>query len=65
MQRGILGQFRGVRGTLYGPPNFCFPYTRLTLFCFEVLEATGNLTEEALAGGGFYSPEGFPFQTCN
>jgi hypothetical protein len=20
-----------------------------------------NLTEEALAGGGFYSPEGFPF----
>ncbi len=28
----------------------------------EVLEATGNPTEVALAGGGFYSPEGFPFQ---
>jgi hypothetical protein len=29
--------------------------------CFEVLEAIRNLKEEAMAGGGFYSPEGFPF----
>jgi hypothetical protein len=27
----------------------------------EVLEAIRNLTEEALVGGGFYSPEGFHF----
>jgi hypothetical protein len=31
----------------------------------EVLEATGSLTEDAPMGGGFYFPEGFPFQTCN
>jgi hypothetical protein len=31
----------------------------------EVLEATGRLTEDALMGGGFYSLEGFHFQTCN
>jgi hypothetical protein len=28
---------------------------------FEVLEVTGNPTVDALEGGGFYSPEGFPF----
>ncbi len=27
----------------------------------EVLEATENSADNALAGGGFYSPEGFPF----
>jgi hypothetical protein len=31
------------------------------LTTFEVLEAIRNLTEEALAGGGFYTLEGFPF----
>jgi hypothetical protein len=38
------------------------PSTRLILALFEVMEATGNFTEAALKGGGFYSPEGFPFQ---
>jgi hypothetical protein len=28
----------------------------------EVLETTRNFTEAALKRGGFYSPEGFPFQ---
>jgi hypothetical protein len=27
----------------------------------EEKTAIRNLTEEALTGGGFYSPEGFPF----
>jgi hypothetical protein len=31
----------------------------------EVLDATGNSTKYALKGGGSYSPEGFPLQTCN
>jgi hypothetical protein len=35
---------------------------RAIVWNFEVLEATGNFTEDALKGGGFYSPEGFPFQ---
>jgi hypothetical protein len=30
-------------------------------YFFKELEATGNLTEDALAEGGFYSLEGFPF----
>jgi hypothetical protein len=38
-----------------------FGTVQILLVCFEVLEATRNLTEEALAGGGFYSPEGCPF----
>jgi hypothetical protein len=37
------------------------PQHRLILACFEVLEATGNSTEDALAGEGFYSLEGFSF----
>ncbi len=41
------------------------PSTGLTLASCEVLEATGSLTEDALMGGGFYSLEGFPFQTFN
>ncbi len=32
---------------------------------YEVQEATRNPTEDALAEGGFYSQDGFPFQTCN
>ncbi len=47
MQRGILGQFRGARSTLW-PLNFSFPYAQLILFYFELLGATGNLTKEAL-----------------
>jgi hypothetical protein len=31
----------------------------------EGLEATRNFTEDALAGGGIYSPEGFSFHLCN
>jgi hypothetical protein len=65
MQRGILGQFRGARDKLYGHPTQVFPSQDLVWFRFEVLETTGNLTEGVLAGGGFYFPEGFPFQTCN
>jgi hypothetical protein len=30
-----------------------------------ILEETKNPTEDAVAGGGFYSPDGFPFQSCN
>ncbi len=38
---------------------------QVTLTLFEVLEATVNSTEDALIGGGSYSPDSFPFQTCN
>jgi hypothetical protein len=62
MQRGILGQFRGARNTLYGPPLSLSPAQDWVWLWFEVLEAIGNFTEAALNGGGFYSPEGFPFQ---
>jgi hypothetical protein len=61
MQRRILGQSRGARGMLYDPPTSGFPTYNWFLLYFEVLEATRNLTEEALAGGGFYSSEGFSF----
>ncbi len=46
---------------LYGPPLSLSPAQDLLWLRFEVLEASGNSTEDALAGGGFYSPEGFPF----
>ncbi len=62
MQRGILGQFKGARGALYGPSTSLSPAQDSFWHCFEVLEATGNFTEDALKGEGFYSPEGFRFQ---
>jgi hypothetical protein len=65
MQRGILGQFRGARDTLYGSSLSLSPAQDLLWLCFEVLETTGNTTEDALMGGGFYSLEGFSLQTCN
>ncbi len=65
MQRGILGQFRGARELLYGPPTE-HPLTHnSTSHRFEVLEATGNPMDNALAGGGFYSPESLPRHTCD
>jgi hypothetical protein len=62
MQRGILGQFGGTRDTLYG--SFLSLSLAQDWFWhgFEVLEATGNFTEDTLKGGGLYSPEGFSFQ---
>jgi hypothetical protein len=30
-----------------------------------VPEATENITEDTIRGGGFYFPEDFLFQTCN
>jgi hypothetical protein len=37
----------------------------LTTCLFEVLEAAGDPIDDELAGGGAYSLEGFPSQTCN
>ncbi len=54
----------GQRHALWLSP-LLFPGTRLTLASCEVLETTGSPTEDALMGGGLYSPQGFPFQTCN
>jgi hypothetical protein len=44
MQRGILGQFRGARDTLYGPSLSLLPAQHCFWHCFEVLKATGNFT---------------------
>jgi hypothetical protein len=61
MQRGILGQFRGARDTLYGSLSASSLDPDLLWHRCEVLETTENLKEKLLAGGGgFYSPEGFP-----
>jgi hypothetical protein len=56
-----LGTVQGGQRHALLPPHPLFPCTRLDLICFEVLEATRNPTEDALRGGGFYYPEGFPF----
>ncbi len=61
MQRGIMGQFRGVRDTLYGPSHSLSPAHDLFWLRFEVLEAPGNSADNAPAGGGPFPPEGFPF----
>ncbi len=60
-QRGILGQFRGAKDALYGPPLSLSLEQDLFQLRFEALENTGNSTEDTPAGGGYYSPEGFAF----
>jgi hypothetical protein len=57
-----LGTVQGARDALYGPHTSLSPAQDSLWHCFEVLEATGNIMEDTLKGGGFYSPEGFPFQ---
>jgi hypothetical protein len=45
-------------------PIHCELFLEIFYICIdlEVLETTRNFTEAALKRGGFYSPEGFPFQ---
>ncbi len=58
MQRETLGQFRGAKSMLYGPPTIYFITHDWFWLWYEVLEATGNLIEEALAAGGSNSRKG-------
>ncbi len=71
MQIGIWGQSRGPETRSMAPPlrsmapSLLLPSTRLTLALLLGTRGSKELTEDALAGGGLYSPEGFPLQTCN
>ncbi len=60
-ERG-LGTVKGGQGLALWPFPLPLPSTRLIRHRFEVLETTRNFTEAALKRGGFYSPEGFPFE---
>jgi hypothetical protein len=65
MQQVILGQFWVARDALYSPSLPLSPAQVCHWLCFLVLEATRNSTVDARKGGGIYSLEAFPLQTCN
>jgi hypothetical protein len=61
MQRGFLGQFRGVKDVIYGSLSAFSCDSDWFLHHCKVLEKTENPKEELLVGGGsYFSLEGFP-----